>query len=1162
MAPSGHFCPHGNLRYSCAKCREERRGQRAIPKQETFAKPIRVGGPLPRRPWTLEEALQPHEQEVLQLMSGRSGVVALPAVAGLRKVAFALLRSIRHDADAIVFVAPSARAVEAWSRALHEVLGVPGDEIDEQGRAVRDWNKLAPLTLWTPEALLRNLSGLRQNAARLTLFVDSPDHEVYDRLLHALTLPFARRIGVAAARHSPPGPDVVARFDALGGLVHALTVADAIRRGILRDVHHRELRVAASDVEPHALAKAVVRTIEEITTKGKAIVVVDDTTDGRAVEEAAAQAGLGARFVAGAASAEGAARAARAVQEGAARVLVRTTDAPPTAIGTVTAIVHATRTTSAARMAQVDLGALATGEGRLEVIDVVPTAPPDAGRQVALAERALDARSAYGTPFPPLPWLLSALPVPSLPTHVHERLVARVHEDWQSILGLLPDALAAGMQEPEAVAALADAYAAARLGTSPYPLGPAPADPMPLLGGTLSGPSLPALTLLFGEAAPVLRAVLEHDLPRYVTAYATAPLVHHLAPDPRLLLIGTIEALAASRIPTLDPNDPKAAAELLLRRGPILPRVDWQETPAPPAPLNGEPHMERLLAGLEAEKELETEESVEEIRRLSPGERQRQGRTLLGLELVGKQRTASGLALRYARPADRGGKRPPLPYTELAPGALVDLSSGDEHDPLGRGTVSSVEADEIVVLVEEDRERRAPGKEARVDLVGNPRIYDLLARGVRLVYGAGGMMPGAGAGGLKEHLLERAVGRRPERVSAATFNPELDDSQREAVAAAMGAQPLALIHGPPGTGKTTALVELLLQEATRGHRVLVTADSNAAVDTVMDAFLRAGGVGVRTGPRPSLTRPQLAPYHIDHLRARAPGTDWLSRIPVVFSTHVSSAGLARDLSFDLVVQDEASQATEPASCASIVRAPRLVLAGDHLQLPPVVRSDEAMRLGLGVSLFERLHKAYGGSLGYLLSVQYRMHRDIESWSNAEFYGGRIQTAADPPPMDDAVAAGLLPADRRAVFVDVKGAETAQRTSKERVAEAEWIDRYVRRLLSTGVRPEQIAVIAAYRAQVRLIRRLMAGTDVDVGTIDAFQGSERDLVIVSLVRGNPRGEVGFVREPRRLNVAMTRARRHLVVVGERETLGGEPILARLIDHLETSHRKDSDPTGRV
>ncbi|MBW3583053.1 MAG: AAA family ATPase [Euryarchaeota archaeon] len=1143
VAAGARFCEHGNLPYSCPKCREARRVKWAGKKRRTFGPPALEGGRIPPRAWSVPAALGAEAQAAVRAVTARGGgVVRMPASLGLRDAASMLLANLRHRDPFMVLLAPTARAGEGWDRYLRERMNVPAEEVDASGRIVRDWDKAARLVILSPESALRNMAGLRGVAKRATLVVDSPEAAPYADCERVLRLRFSFTTGFMAARLAPPDESSWPRLDALGGVAYDLGVAAAVRSGLLRPLRVRFESVDRLD------GKTVAGLGLSDLRDAKSIIQVSDPGIGRGLEESASRSGVVPRFIGGAASEQLAARAGRALADGMARLLVTTGDAPSVTTGPVDRLVLADPSAAPRRIEQTILTQLGH-EGRpFEVRVLVPrAAPDDDASRVALAETVRLLAEASGAPLPPALWLADVAGLPVLAHDLAAAVKERSAEGWQAVLGLLPELLE-HHGEATAAALLADHYIAARLDRPAVPLGPVPVDVGPLFAMSSGGVDLATLALAFRDAEEAFGAVLRQDIASFRERFAGSPVVHHLAPDPRVLLIRTLERLRVSRVPSFDPDDPHGAAETLLRIGPDLPRLAERRLVKPREPLRADLQMDRLLAGLEAEKAHEEEISIGEIHSVGTAERVRRGRTLVGLELAGRDRAPTGAALRFVLPARSGAERPLLPYTELSPGTLVDLSPGVDYEPAMRGTVADVSAREVRVVVEESKERRAPGRDVRVDIVGNPRIYDVLARAVRRVYGEGAVTPASGPGGLRAHLLLETEGSPSVPPEVRLFNEGLDASQQEGVAHALGAPRLSLLHGPPGTGKTTTLVELIRQEAARGSRVLVTADSNAAVDNIMDACGAAGLPGVRTGPRPSLTRPHLAPYHIDLLRERAPGVDWLSRMPVVFTTHVSSGSLPDGLVFDVVVQDEASQATEPASLLSLQRAPRLVLTGDHLQLPPVVQSREAEEAGLAVSLFERLHAPYGEGHGTLLSVQYRMHPDIVAWSDARFYGGRIHTATEPSAMRPLVDAGLLPEVPRALFVDVAGRETARDTSKERRAEAEWIDRFVRAAVASGVAPADIAVIAAYRAQMRLLRGMLAGTGVDVGTIDAFQGSERDLVVVSLVRGNPHGEVGFVREPRRLNVAVTRARKHLLVVGEGTTLGRDPLLRSLLGAL--------------
>ncbi|EMA21647.1 AAA domain-containing protein [Haloarcula amylolytica] len=372
------------------------------------------------------------------------------------------------------------------------------------------------------------------------------------------------------------------------------------------------------------------------------------------------------------------------------------------------------------------------------------------------------------------------------------------------------------------------------------------------------------------------------------------------------------------------------------------------------------------------------------------------------------------------------------------------------------------------------------------------------------------------------------------------FDGELNQEQQLAVEHALLADDLFCIHGPPGTGKTRTLVEIVRRAAQAGEDVLVCADSNQAVDNLV-----AGSSTDDTVDPQSLHaygQHGDGDYTLDRVNAgqssngvvrRAYG-DVPGRADVVAVTNNSAATLARE--FDLVVLDEATQSTCAASCIPLVRADRAVLAGDHRQLPPYSASDEPPASSYGHSLFEHLYSDGGvyDGVGLQLQTQYRMHRDIAYFPNRRFYDRTLRNGRAIDPL----------ADRPAIEgYNVGGRVETVGHSKSNPTEARLVAHLVQDLLS-DVPAEEIGVITPYSAQVSRIREtLTERTDdadsVTVDTIDSFQGGERTAIVLSLVRSNAAGNVGFlgrpVDGPRRLNVALTRAKRYCAVVADWHTL---------------------------
>lgn len=480
-----------------------------------------------------------------------------------------------------------------------------------------------------------------------------------------------------------------------------------------------------------------------------------------------------------------------------------------------------------------------------------------------------------------------------------------------------------------------------------------------------------------------------------------------------------------------------------------------------------------------------------------------------------------------------------------------------------------------------------------------------------------------------DELREQLLGRPPPATRAADpprwLNDALDASQRTAVQRALGAPPLLLVHGPPGTGKTTTLVEIVCQAAQSGQRVLCCGASNQAVDNLLErvvdvfeskAWRKHAG---RKAKAPHLLRlghparlsPQVLRHSVEQRLGDADGADVVEdarneardlakrsacskpsrertaarrdvravkaevrrREDVLLKTLVAStriifatnAGAARreirDARFDLVVVDEAAQALEASCWIPLLKGTRAILAGDHKQLPPTVKCDGAASELLSKTLFERLmeDKRPGSCAkrSILLETQYRMHGDICAWASQASYDGELKAAPSCitrdlyddylvgdkaiPPMVHVDTCGLGLED------DSSGLHEHGAHSVGNPGEAEVVVAHVEKLLKLGMGPSNICVIAPYHAQVTLLRTRLP-PDVDCKTVDGYQGGERDAVVLSLTRSNPNKVVGFLADERRLNVAVTRARRHVCIVGDSETVRASPFIAELLDHV--------------
>ncbi|MEZ4461644.1 MAG: AAA domain-containing protein [bacterium] len=466
-----------------------------------------------------------------------------------------------------------------------------------------------------------------------------------------------------------------------------------------------------------------------------------------------------------------------------------------------------------------------------------------------------------------------------------------------------------------------------------------------------------------------------------------------------------------------------------------------------------------------------------------------------------------------------------------------------------------------------------------------------------------------------------AMKHRPQSTRQSTawspFDTGLHEAQHAAVQNALDAQQLALVHGPPGTGKTRTLVEIIRQEVARGHRVLVTAASNTAVDTIGERLLDAGLDPLRLGhparvmdsledqtldarleARPdfnivkkwqdeatklfrkaktstNLTRTERRELFQESRRLQGDARKHLRGIqeaivaasPVICATAAGAdMALLNDVTFDVVVLDEATQTPDPIALIAAQRARRLIMAGDPRQLPPTIIDQDAERAGLGTTFFERLEEH-----AVMLEVQHRMHVDIMTFSSNTFYHGRLRAAPDVANRRVEDLGVLHDPLRPAVIhlIDTAGKSFDEQSSDEDPStsnplQAQRTAAEVRRILSRGLPSEDLAVITPYEAQARLLRKLLDIPGLEIGTVDGFQGREKEAIVIDLVRSNPRQEVGFLADTRRLNVALTRAKRLLLVVGDSATLGGKPFFAGLFDHIEraggwiSAWSDDADP----
>ena len=459
------------------------------------------------------------------------------------------------------------------------------------------------------------------------------------------------------------------------------------------------------------------------------------------------------------------------------------------------------------------------------------------------------------------------------------------------------------------------------------------------------------------------------------------------------------------------------------------------------------------------------------------------------------------------------------------------------------------------------------------------------------------------ASALKDNrLVDTLIGiREPIFAVSDVIIPNLNQSQNLAVNKILAAHDLAIVHGPPGTGKTTTLVQAIKLTA-KTEQVLVVAPSNTAVDLLSEKLALEGLNVLRIG-NPTRVSDKLMSLTLDSQMANHPYMkeskklkkqaseyknmghkykrnfgkaereqrkalfdeahkimrevakteefiidDLVSKAQIITATLAgSNHWTIRKQKFKTVFIDEAGQALEPACWIPILKSQRVILAGDHHQLPPTIKSDNAARGGLNVTLLEKCVALHPNAV-VLLDEQYRMHQNIMQFSSQEFYGGKLLAHSS-------VASGLLfNDDIPFLFIDTAGcgfSEKSEGTSMANPEEAAFVFNYITNFLP-GIEPFSVAVISPYREQIRLLKELFSAmtNNISVNTIDSFQGQERDMVIISMTRSNPDVEIGFLADIRRMNVAMTRAKKKLVIVGDSSTLARLPFYTDLISYSES------------
>lgn len=653
-------------------------------------------------------------------------------------------------------------------------------------------------------------------------------------------------------------------------------------------------------------------------------------------------------------------------------------------------------------------------------------------------------------------------------------------------------------------------------------------------------------------------------------------------------------------------------------------------------------HFLHLSQLLRREREEDLREYTKQVRESPLSERVERGYTWYPLRVV---QTGFALGEKAFVIVERTA-RMDEPH-QLRAGQTVSLFTNQEHvkEPEQSGIINFVERNRMkIILHAQDVPDWLDLGLLGVDQLFDDRSYQEMERALQAVVKAKGNRLAelrdilTGVRAPAPNYAAPATDGMPDDGAAEIASVMVNMSQHLAITRIQAAREVAVVHGPPGTGKTTTLVAAIRKLAERENTILVTAPSNTATDLLTERLADAGLQVVRVG-NISRVDEHIVPHTLEAILARHPESKNIKKVKIQAADYRRQArrfrrtftaedrrerdhlwtqareldAWANDLEARLLDQvlstaqvitctlvgaahpvleryrfqtcfiDEAAQALEPACWIPIVKSSRVILAGDPFQLPPTVKSIEAARGGLSKTLIERCLEVLPEHV-YLLDVQYRMHRAIMDFSNHYFYGGALKAHAsvesrrllslnaggevvtlfDPVCFVDTAGCGF---DEQ--VQQKQGKDSARYQSRYNPEEALLVREHLLKLLAEfpGMEKPSIGILSPYREQVNYIDGMLredadlspllvtkphtpgAQTALVVNTIDGFQGQERDIIYISLVRSNAKNEIGFLSDYRRMNVAMTRARMLLVVIGNSETIGKNAFYQAFLDYCD-------------
>lgn len=543
--------------------------------------------------------------------------------------------------------------------------------------------------------------------------------------------------------------------------------------------------------------------------------------------------------------------------------------------------------------------------------------------------------------------------------------------------------------------------------------------------------------------------------------------------------------------------------------------------------------IETLLKHVELEKTIVKINMYNERTLMEAEEREKEGRAINNLALYEKRRGKHYTCLKFTRKERI--------RTEIKKGDLCLLTINDEEINC---EVNDINSNSVIVCTDEKLPKVSKNNTAKLDLMLNETTFRRWEKNLR-------NLNENGERALKFKLNRRATRTDNKNKKINFYNKSLDKYQKQAVRHAIHSNDFFLIHGPFGTGKTTTIIELILQEVNLNHTVLVTGESNTAIDNILKKLRRYDNkinfTRVGTSNKiPHYLRNYTLNYKLKQCLDDNKSNDVdkqeieeeiLKHSDVILTTNSSAGSITlSNIKFDIAIIDEASQATIPSVLIPINKAEKFVLIGDHKQLPPVIFNN--ITGYLKTSLFEELIINYEHQSEELL-IQYRMNEILMEFPNRKFYENKL--ICSEKSKNYYLNCGVLEkydSSSPLIFIDTSEHENnKERSLGESYSyindlEIEIALDIIKMYLDNGINSKDIGVISPYANQVRLINKK---ANVDVKSVDGFQGGEKDIIIISLVRSNDDEDIGFLKDLRRLNVSLTRAKKKLIIIGNRVTL---------------------------